>query len=116
MRTACAVALCLFVSALAGCPSQPPVVPPGPDASDASAPPVDAQHVVGDAPLTPCESACANLAALECPPPAADCATVMAHVESMRLIRTTAGAPLTCAALAAATSQAAVSALGVKCP
>lgn len=108
--------LVLAAVLLAGCPSQPPVVPPGPDASDASAPAVDAQRVIVDAPITPCEAACANLATLGCPPPAADCATVMAHVESMRLIRTTAGAPLTCAALAAATSQAGVSALGVKCP
>ncbi|HLK36900.1 MAG TPA: hypothetical protein VKU41_09135 [Polyangiaceae bacterium] len=92
----------------AGCPPNPAPVPP--DATDGS--PWSPRP---DADLTPCQAACTNLTALGCAVEA-DCVQVMAHVDGARLVRTATGAPMTCAAVAAASSKAGVMALGVSCP
>ena len=134
--------LLAMVLVLAACPPAPVPPPQPPDASDATAPVLDAApspaDVVeaapvppGDAslPSTPCQSACANLAAVRCPEgAAADCVRTFAHIESERVRRTPdtgpgKGFPLTCLMLAggAGTGYAGVHsvadarALGVKC-
>lgn len=76
---------------------------PGPDATDA------ASFLT-----TPCQAACNELAALGCPEKSiVDCATILAHVEADRLVRTSTGDPMTCVAVAGATSVTAERALGV---
>jgi len=101
-----------FAIALAGCP-QPPIPPPvPPDASDAAPPPL------GDAmaPVTPCQAACSALAALHCPEGAQpDCVTVLAHIESARLVRVEAGTSLSCAAIASVATVAQARSQGIAC-
>jgi hypothetical protein len=90
---------------LAACqPATPPVPPPGPDAADSAAP------------STPCAAACQTLSTLGCTEGiAADCVTVMAHIESGHLVRTANGQPLTCMAVTAVHSQSDVHGLGIAC-
>ena len=99
--------IALVLLAVAACTPSPSPAPMPPDATDA-APTLDGA-------TSPCAAACATMAAL-CGPQATDCATVFTHVDGARLIRTPSGAPLTCAAVAAATSKGDVAALGVSCP
>ena len=107
----------LLAFAIAAC--TPAVVPPSPDASDASSPSKDASPL-GDAfpqPTAICDRACANLAALSCPAGSApNCASTFAKVDQDRLLRAPNGKPVTCACLAAAGSAAAVVACGIPCP
>jgi hypothetical protein len=78
---------------------------PPPDASDAA-----------PAPSGPCEAACNNLAALGCDEGRyATCIGIMAHIEAQRLVRTSTGAPLTCAAAANAKTVSDVHSLGLDC-
>jgi len=82
---------------LTACPPGPVPPPNPPDASDA-APPVPT--VLADAtppPTTPCQAACSALQAAGCPEGAsAGCPTVLAHIESARLIRTPSGQAFSC--------------------
>jgi len=90
---------------LAACPPQP--APPAPDASDGSVV-IDASAGVVDvaqpapAPIdggasADCVAACKSLAYLNCAEgKAPNCARVLEDVQAKRLIRTEAGAPLTC--------------------
>jgi hypothetical protein len=101
----------LYVSllgiSLAGCPPSVPPAPVPPDATDAApAPP---------GPSTPCQAACDRLALL-CGPQPADCVTVYAAIDGRRLVRTSSGAPLTCAAVASAVDKPGMVALGITCP
>jgi hypothetical protein len=105
----------LLLACVACTPLPPPA--PIPDASDASAFGAgDAPLAVADGPLTPCEAACAVLAAAGCPAGrAGDCARVLASVEAGRLIRTSSGASLTCQAVANAKTGNDIHALGLSC-
>ncbi len=107
------------VVCLAGCPTPPPPNPPPqpPDASDASPGILDA-YAVPDAPVTPCEAACAALRAAGCHTGSApNCVADMAHIDGSRLVREPGnGLPLTCADVAAAKTPADVRALGLGCP
>ena len=97
-----AIGLALFamVSASMGCPSHAAVSPPI-DATDAAA---------------SCASACANLRLLGCPEgDRGNCAAVLTRIDQGREIRTASSAPLTCAAIASASSVAALQSLGVEC-
>lgn len=104
MRT---LTLSLLAALVVACaPPAPPVPPPGPDAADAAGP--------APVPSTPCQAACSRLETLGCPEGTADdCAVVLAHVEGDRLVRTSSGDPLTCAAVAAASDVTAERTLGV---
>jgi hypothetical protein len=92
---------CFLGAMVGGCPPQTNPLTPV-DASDAA--------------TTPCAAACAVLKALGCPEGAqTDCVPVLAHIDGARAIRTPSGEALTCAAIAAAPTVAAVEALGVGC-
>jgi hypothetical protein len=99
--------LAILLVLAAACTPAPAPGPMPPDATDGSPAPIEAGPG--------CPEACAVLTSL-CGPQPPDCVTVFAHVDGAHLIRTPAGAPLTCAAVASATSKAAIQALGVACP
>ena len=93
------VALFALVSASMGCPSH------------AVSPPIDATDAAAS-----CASACANLRLLGCPEgDRGNCAAVLTRIDQGREIRTASSAPLTCAAIASASSVAALQSLGVEC-
>lgn len=101
-RTLLIVATLAVDVLLVACPSPKPAPTPPPDASDSG--PAD------------CMAACAQLHSLGCAEGAAsDCAASLGTVERLRLVRTPSGAPLSCAAVARATSVAEARGLGIAC-
>lgn len=88
---------------LAGCPN-----PPNPP------PPWDGGMPEGA--TSPCVAACNVLNALGCPEGKADdCTTTMARLDGERMVRSVSGAPMTCAAVAAAKTAYEAHNLGVPC-
>jgi hypothetical protein len=102
------VALAAF--SLAGCPPPTPPAPVPLDATDASPAPMPASDA-----STPCQAACDRLSLL-CGSQPADCVTVYANIDGRRLVRTSSGAALTCAAVASAVDKPGMAALGITCP
>jgi hypothetical protein len=91
---------------LMGC--VPPVVPPGPNLSDAAPP--------GPSPAGACAQACAALLAAHCPEGSvADCASTLQHLDDDGLIHTPNGATLTCASVALVQTPTQARAAGIAC-
>jgi hypothetical protein len=115
-----------LLALLAACPTPGPVVPPNPDASDASAlgdspPPPPPAIVDGGFAFTgPCAAACTAMALDGCVV-RSDCEAVLENatgvaIGSKPLVRNAAtGQWLTCADLAATKTAASVKALGQSC-
>lgn len=113
------LALCALLLAM-GCPPPGPPSPVPPDADAAPSPPVvvDAAPMPVDASST-CQAACGNLTLL-CGPQHPDCPAVLQLVNDKSTKRIPCGQTLcpalTCRDLVAASTVAAIKALGVGCP
>lgn len=113
MRSGALLAIVLapsFALAISACPST--VTPPPNFPVDA-----DAAYVATEADVTPtiCEAACNAMTAV-CGLQLATCVDEMTTEDQTHMFRTPSGQPRTCAAIAAATTKAAMVNLGVSCP